>query len=133
MKLVYPAYFSPLIEHEGYCVSFPDLKGCVTEGHSLAEAIESAIDAASGWVLDELEEGNPVPPASRSENIAIKEKGDFVNYIVLDMDSYAEKYGQKAVRKNCTIPAWMDTAAEKNSLNFSAILQEGIEKKLNIQ
>lgn len=35
----------------------PDLPGCVTEGDSLADAILMAADAASGRVLDELEDG----------------------------------------------------------------------------
>ena len=99
MKIVYPALFTPLEKGTGYCVAFPDLPGCVTEGDSLAEAIEMAVDAASGWVLDELEDGNPVPEASRREDIPITEPQSFVNLVVLDMDSYAEKYGQKAVRK----------------------------------
>lgn len=42
----------------GYTVEFPDLPGCITEGRNLEEAFEMATDAASGWVLEELEEGN---------------------------------------------------------------------------
>lgn len=132
MKLVYPAYFSPLEEQSGYCVTMPDLKGCVTQGNSLAEAIEMAVDAASGWILDELEDGNKIPQPSDISEIKIENKGDFVNMIVLDMDSYSEKYGNKAVRKNCTIPAWLNTVAEKNDINFSAVLQEALCQKLNI-
>ena len=132
MKLVYPAYFSPLEEQSGYCVTMPDLKGCVTQGNSLAEAIEMAVDAASGWILDELEDGNKIPQPSDISEIKIENKGDFVNMIVLDMDSYYEKYGNKAVRKNCTIPAWLNTVAEKNDINFSAVLQEALCQKLNI-
>ena len=132
MKLVYPAYFSPLEEQDGYCVTFPDLKGCVTQGNSLADSIEMAVDAASGWVLDELEDGNLIPQPSEISSIKIENKGDFVNMIVLDMDSYSEKYGNKAVRKNCTIPAWLNTVAEKNDINFSAVLQEALCQKLNI-
>ena len=132
MKLVYPAYFSPLEEQSGYCVTMPDLKGCVTQGNSLAEAIEMAVDAASGWILDELEDGNKIPQPSDISEIKIENKGDFVNMIVLDMDSYSEKYGNKAVRKNCTIPAWLNTVAEKNDINFAAVLQEALCQKLNI-
>ena len=132
MKLVYRAYFSPLEEQSGYCVTMPDLKGCVTQGNSLAEAIEMAVDAASGWILDELEDGNKIPQPSDISEIKIENKGDFVNMIVLDMDSYSEKYGNKAVRKNCTIPAWLNTVAEKNDINFSAVLQEALCQKLNI-
>ncbi len=127
MKLVYPAYFTPLDEKEGYCVTVPDLPGCVTEGDNLAEAILNAIDAASGWILDEMEDGNEVPKATNQNDIAIENEGDFVSVIVLDMDSYAEKYGNKAVRKNCTIPAWLNTICEKKQINYSQVLQEALQ------
>ena len=60
MKLIYPAIFTPCIEKEGYTVIVPDLPGCVTEGNSLINAIEMGTDAASGWILGELEEGNDI-------------------------------------------------------------------------
>ena len=71
-------------------VEFPDLSGCVTGGKNLEEAMEMAVDAASGWVLDELEEGNPVPKASKYEEIQPKEVGQ-VNLVLLDIDAYAER------------------------------------------
>lgn len=132
MKLVYPAVFSPLEEMPGYCVTFPDLPGCVTQGSSLADAITMAIDAASGWVLDELEDGNPAPKSSNMGDISLEHKEDFVNLIVLDMDAYAEKYGQNAIRKNCTIPAWLNTMAERSGVNFSAVLQHALMEQLGV-
>lgn len=104
MKLIYPAVFYPFSDGSGgYTVEFPDLPGCVTEGKNLEEAIEMATDAASGWILDELEEGNPIPEASKYEDVISKDRGQ-INMILLDMDAYAEQYGEKAVRKNVTIP-----------------------------
>ena len=104
MKLVYPAVFTPCIEKEGYTVEVPDLPGCVTEGKDLVDAIEMGVDAASGWVLGELEEGNNIPaPSLRKENIKLEDPESFVSMLVLDMDAYAEKYGDKTVRKNITI------------------------------
>ena len=132
MKLIYPAIFSPLEEMPGYCVTFPDLPGCVTQGSNLEEAITMAADAASGWVLDEWEDGNPTPESSRLSDIITENAEDFVNLIVLDMDSYAEKYGQKAIRKNCTIPAWLNTMSEREEINFSAVLQEALKERLGI-
>lgn len=132
MKLVYPAYFTPLEKSDGYCITFPDLPGCITQGKDLTESIEMAVDAASGWVLDELENGNPVPKSSKITDIKIENDGEFVNAIVLDMDSYSEKYGKKAIRKNCTIPSWLNTAAEKNHINFSAVLQAALMEKLGL-
>ncbi len=130
MKLVYPACFYP--DEDGvFTVVVPDLKGCVTEGKDFAEALERAIDAASGWVLTSLEDGEEIPSASAQSKVKADEyKNGFVNLIVLDMDSYAEKYGEKAVRKNCTIPAWLNTRAEAANINFSAVLQEALQEKL---
>ncbi len=126
MKLTYPACFYPCEETEGgYTVEVPDLPGCVSEGDTLADAILMATDAASCWVLDELEDGKPIPPASPLETI-IPENGGFTNMLVLDMDAYAEKYGNKAVRKNLTIPAWLNTFAESNHINFSQLLQDSL-------
>ncbi len=50
--------------------------------------------------------------------------GGFVSILVLDMDAYAEKYGEKAVKKNLTIPAWLNTFAENNRINFSQVLRD---------
>lgn len=126
MKLVYPAVFYPW-EEGGYTVVVPDLPGCVTEGDNLAEAIYMGEDAASGWVLTELEEGKDVPAASQIRDIHPDEgENGFVSLLTLDMDAYAEKYGKKAVRKNLTIPAWLNTFAEKQKINFSQVLTEAL-------
>jgi predicted RNase H-like HicB family nuclease len=125
MKLTYPACFYADECGSSYAVVVPDLPGCVSGGETLAEAILMATDAASGWVLDELEEGRPVPPASPMEAVQ-PDPGGFVSVLVLDMDAYAEKYGSKAVRKNLTIPAWLNTFAESQHINFSQVLQDAL-------
>ena len=128
MILIYPAVLYPFSDGSGgYVVEFPDLPGCVTEGKNLEEAIAMGEDAASGWILDELEEGNKIPAASDYRDVNVRE-GGMVSLFSLNMDSYAEKYGEKSVRKNLTIPAWLNTFAEKNNLNFSKILQEALLK-----
>jgi len=125
MKLTYPAIFYPWDDGSGYTVEIPDLPGCVSEGDSLAEAIIMGTDAASGWVLTELEDGKPTPRASSIEAIH-PETGGFVSILVLDMDAYAEKYGNKTVRKNLTIPAWLNAFAEAKNINFSQVLQDSL-------
>ena len=52
--------------------------------------------------------------------------------LVLDMDAYAEKYGDKAVRKSLTIPAYLNTIAEKRGINFSQVLQDALKQKLHL-
>ena len=125
MKLTYPAIFYKDDNSDAYAVEIPDLPGCTSGGNSLADAITMGIDAASGWVLTELEDGKPAPKASPINKIK-PDKGGFVSMLVLDMDAYAEKYGNKAVRKNLTIPAWLNTFAESRHINFSQVLQDSL-------
>ena len=129
MKLAYPAIITYCEEDNSYNVEFPDLKGCVSGGFSLIEAIEMGIDAASGWILTEIEEGNTVPKASEPRKIKLPDDKSFINMLILDMDSYSEKYSSKYVRKNITLPKWVNTLAEKNNVNFSQLLQNTIVEK----
>lgn len=131
-NLVYPACFYPCEEKaDAYTVVVPDLPGCVSEGDTLLDAITMATEAASGWVLDELEDGKDIPPASNIKEVKPESPDGFVSLITLDIESYAEKYGSKAVRKNLTIPAWLNTFAETNHINFSKVLQNALVEMYN--
>ena len=52
------------------------------------------------------------------------------------MDAYTAKYGSKSIRKNLTIPAWLNTFAETEQLNVSKVLQDALtelyEKKTTL-
>ena len=134
MRLAYPIILSPFEDGSGgYTVEVPDLPGCVTEGRALADALLMAEDAASGWVLTELEEGSPAPKASKLSGIRTESSDQLVSMVALDMDSYAAKYGSKAVRKNVTIPAWLDTWAESAGINYSGALRDALETKYAAQ
>ena len=85
MKLIYQAKFEPC-EEGGYTVTVPDLPGCTTEGDDLAEAISMGIDAASGWILDELEKGRKIPEPDHNRDIPLNED-EFISLLVLDIDA----------------------------------------------
>jgi len=128
MKLAYPACFY-YEEEGGYSVEFPDLKGCITQGETLEEAIEMAEDAALGWLLDELENGAEVPGASQMEDVILERNG-FINIILLDIGAYSEKYSNtKYVKKTLTVPAWLNELSEKKGINFSKVLQDALLEK----
>ena len=128
MKLIYPAVFTPNEDESGgYAVEFPDLPGCVTGGDDMAEAFFMAEDAASGWVLTELEDGQKAPEATALNEVAT-DPGQFVSLIALDMDAYAAKHGNNAVKKTLTIPAWLNTFAEQNGISCSKVLQEALSR-----
>jgi predicted RNase H-like HicB family nuclease len=98
MKLIYPACFYKDENTGAYAVEVPDLPGCATGGDTLADAVLMGIDAASGWVLTELEEGRPVPAASAVDAVR-PEQGGFVSLLVLDMGAYAENMAARLSEK----------------------------------
>ena len=133
MKLAYTAVFTPYEDGTGgYTVKFPDLEGCVAGGDDLTEALFMAEDAASGWILGELEDGH-TPPAPTEINLVPAQDGQFKSLIALDMDAYAAKYGSNAVKKTLTIPAWMNTFVEAHHISCSKILQDSIERLAKAQ
>ena len=86
-----------------------------------------AEDAASGWVLTELEDGKKAPEATAINEVKT-EPGQFVSLVALDMDAYAAKYGNHAVKKTLTIPAWLNTFVEQNGISCSRVLQDALSK-----
>lgn len=59
-------------------------------------------------------------------------KDAILSYVDINMDLYRQKYGNKTVRKNCTIPQWLNNKAEELNINFSKTLQEALIKKVSI-
>ena len=67
-RLFYPAVFHKA-EEGGFWVSFPDFPECMTQGDSMDEAYEMAIDAL-GLSLSSIEdEGTDIPKASEFETV----------------------------------------------------------------
>lgn len=96
MKLIYPACFYPC-DDGGYTVVFPDLTGCVTEGDILADAMEMAVDASSGWLLTSVEENSQLPKSSNIKDVIPDDyENGFVSLIGVDLDEYSQKHGNKA-------------------------------------
>lgn len=127
---VYPAIFQPETVG-GYSVAFPDLPGCFTEGDSLEEAITMARDALGLYLYSLEEDSEPIPPASSLDTVRT-ELGGFVSLIDIDMLAYCQKYDNRAVKKTLTIPAWLNTMAEADNVNFSQTLQAALKERLGL-
>ncbi len=129
MKLYYPAIF--LKEVDGrYSVSFPDVPEALTCGENFENAIEMAKECL-GLCLEGRKEDNEQIPKAHFENIETKEN-EVVVGIEFDSIEFNKKYNNKAVRKNVTIPAWLNDMAEKNNINFSQVLQNALMNVLHI-
>ena len=129
-KYVYPAIFTP--EPEGYSINFPDLESCYTSAPTLEEGMEMAADVLCLTLYGLEEKGKPIPAASDVR--AVKTEGEeFVSLVRCDTIEYRRFYDNKAVKKTLTIPAWLNTMAERNGVNFSMVLQTALKHELNIQ
>ena len=56
----------------------------------------------------------------------------FVNMVSVDVEAYAAKHFNKAVKKTLTIPQWLNEAALAKNINFSKALQTALMRELNI-
>ena len=127
-RLFYPAIFHTA-EEGGYWISFPDFPECMSQGDSLDEAYEMAVDAL-GLCIDDLErEGRELPAASSPCDYTVKD-GDMSLLVEFDMADYQRRHNAKAVKKTLTIPQWMNEAAVEQGINFSQVLQEALLQKL---
>lgn len=63
-------YIAVLIpEKEGWSVLFPDLPGCATQGDTLDEAMDMAVDALAGHIAVMREFGDKVPAARSLDEV----------------------------------------------------------------
>lgn len=129
MKYIYPAIFAR--EGDNYIVSVPDLPGCHTFGHSLADAIDMARDAIEMWLVDAEDNVDVIPDSSPLDQV-VPPEGGFVNLIDADTDEYRRENDNRAVKKTLTLPSWLNSKAERAGINFSQTLQEALKQRLDL-
>ncbi len=118
MNTVYPVICHQ--EDGKYWSEFPDLDGCFSQGDTQQEVIVNSRESLEGYLISLLENGQDIPEPSRLTEIKAGEN-DFLSYIECDLNMKG-----KCVRKNVTIPEWLDRKAEKAGLNFSQILKDAL-------
>ena len=128
MKSVYPIILTPDID--GYVISVPDFD-IMTQGKDIAEALDMARDAISLMSVDYQDSGKQLPTPSAVNNITVNEN-DIVTLVDVDITAYRRMLDNRSVKKNCTIPSWLNVEAEKAHINFSAVLQEALKEQLHL-
>ncbi len=127
---IFPAVFEPS-EAGGYCITFPDLPGCITEGDTLNEAMYMAKDALELFLFNLEDEGEIIPEPSLPESIETQ-KHTFVVPVKAHMPLIREEMANKSVKKTLTIPYWLNKAAESSHINFSQVLQFALKERLGL-
>ena len=128
MKIAYPVIMT---KGERYLIaSVPDCN-IDTQGKDIIDAIEMARDAISIWCVAEQGAGRELPKPSDITSI-ICEEGELVTLVDSDIEAYKKKLNDRTVRKNLTLPSWLNEEAEKAGVNFSQILQTSLKEHLGI-
>lgn len=128
MVVFYPVVFTQL--EDGYMVYVPDLD-CNTQGDDLAEAFAMGRDMIGMMCMDMEDEGKALPAASDPAALQLHEH-EFVSMLDVDIDAYRRMHSQRAVRRNVSLPSWLNEKADQAGLNVSAILQAALKRELNL-
>ena len=126
LLLTYPAIFT--WEDNQYWVEFIDLKGCFSDGITLSEAMENAKEAM-GLFLEDL---NEYPECTTDIKNIHLEDNQIISFVTVNLEEHKKKYENKSVKKTLSIPAWLNTLAEKENVNFSQLLQKALMETLNV-
>ena len=124
----YPIVIHPA-EEGGYVVDIPDLQ-IGTQGETIPACIEMARDAIGLWCICEQDAHRPIPaPASVSPTHG---PSDIVTLVDIDVDAYRRANDRRTVRRNVSLPSWLDSAARNAGLNVSAVLVAALKSELAI-
>ena len=132
MKKAYPILI--VQSGEEFSVYAPDM-GIYTDGKSVEDAIAKARDAM-GFVGVCVEDDNAsLPQPSTQEEAMNKAKQDaetvgyskgIVTLVDVDFVEYRKQVDNKTVRRNVTLPNWLNLEAEKSGINVSGVLRDAL-------
>lgn len=129
MKQVYPIVLTPETVG-GYSVLVPDLQ-IGTQGETVPECIDMARDAIGLWGICEQDSGREIPvPATLTPD---HEDNELVTLVDVDFAAYRRAHDMRTVRRNVTLPSYLNELGEKAGLNFSQVLQDGLRQRLGVQ
>lgn len=133
MKSIYPVIFTQT--DKAVLIEVPDMK-ILTEGKDMSDAIDMARDAIGLKGISMEDSGDAIPASSDIKNIKISD-GTFAedgeNYVFLvdiDFAEYRKKVDNKVVRRNVTLPNWLNLEANKAHINVSKVLQDALIDRL---
>lgn len=136
MKRAYPTFIAP--HGTDYLVYVPDMD-IYTEGNSMEDAIEMARDAIGLKGIDIEDDKKSIPEASDYEGAIRKAKEDIEDFdytqglltmVDVDFSAYRKKMDNRMVRRNVTLPNWLNTEADRLNLNVSRVLQEALAERI---
>ena len=138
MKTAYPVIFTQThAKKNTILIEVPDFE-IFTEGYGMVNAIEMARDAIglSGITMEDMGKEIPVPTQVQDIIMATAEFKDagqsMISMVDIDLVVYRRRLDTKSVRRNVTLPRWLNQEAERAGINVSKVLQEALMSVLNL-
>lgn len=103
-----------------------------TQGKDVAEAMEMARDAIGIMGIDMEDDNEKLPEPTKITDVKA-DKDSIVTLVDVDFAEYRRKNEMRTVKKNCTIPSWLNYEAEKADINFSQTLQNALMEQLGVK
>ena len=134
MVLTYPVIFTRTGDKKDtYLVYIPDFDG-MTEGNGIADAICMARDYIGCALYSKPEKEYPKARDVSDVDIKVSEfynAGESILSIVdVDVEEFRKKLDNKLVRRNVSLPNWLNKKANDAHINVSRVLQEALIDRL---
>ena len=142
MKAVYPVIFTDV--DTNILIEVPDL-GILTEANeegkkkgTVADAIVKPRDENGLTCINLQDENKEIPEPTALSDLDVN-KGTFaqdgegvISLVDVDLTVYRRVVDNKMVRRNVTLPNWLNREAEEAHLNVSAVLREALMSTLGV-
>ena len=79
----------------------------------------------------ELEDGFENMGAQLIREVASK-PNDLVSFVDVDFTEYRRQNDMRTIRRNVSLPSWLNAEADKAGLNVSAVLQNALKQALGV-
>ncbi len=129
-RYYYPAVFT-YEEGQNIAAFFPDFD-VATSGENDRDALLSARECLGVVICGLEEEGVAIPSATPLSKVKV-EDNECAVLIDVFMPAVRMANINKSVNRTVTLPAWLNSKALENNINFSQVLQEALKAELSIE
>ena len=127
-RYFYPAIFT-YEENQEIAITFPDFD-VATSGEN-DDALLSARECLGITIYGLEEDNESIPEPSALSSIEVN-KNERAVLIDVFMPSIRMANVNKSINRTVTLPAWLNSAALENNLNFSQVLQDALKERLGV-
>ena len=119
-------------DDDGISIDFPDLSGCFTCAKNEKEIYKVAREVLGLHMWGMERDNEPIPEPSSIKAIKL-DANETTMLIEVFMPPVRDRINNKVIKKTLTIPQWLNVEAERQGVNFSMILQNGLKQYLHLE